>query len=47
MLAQQQINDVRTQVSAKQRDIRLLELTSKEVNSLPRDTHIYEGLGKM
>lgn len=47
LLSQQQINVVKTQVSVKQRDIRLLELTSKEVSGLPRDTNIYEGVGKM
>jgi len=47
LLAQQQINVVKTQISAKQRDIRLLELTSSEVSTLPRDTKVYEGVGKM
>jgi prefoldin subunit 1 len=47
ILAQQQINVVRSQIAVKQRDIRLLELTSKEVAGLPRDTHVYEGVGRM
>lgn len=47
VLAQQQINVVKTQISVKQRDIRLLELTSSEVATLPRDTNLYEGVGKM
>lgn len=47
LLAQQQINVVKTQISVKQRDIRLLELTSSEVSTLPRDTKVYEGVGKM
>jgi prefoldin subunit 1 len=47
LLAQQQINVVKTQISVKQRDIRLLELTSSEVATLSRDTKVYEGVGKM
>lgn len=45
--SQQQISIVRSQLSVKQREIRLLELTSKEVAGLPSDTNIYEGVGKM
>lgn len=45
--AQQQINVVKSQVSIKNREIRLLELTSKEVSGLPADTNVYEGVGKM
>ncbi|KAI9677095.1 MAG: hypothetical protein M1817_006934 [Caeruleum heppii] len=45
--AQQQINVVKTQIAAKQRDVRLLQLTSNEVSSLPSDTKVYEGVGKM
>ncbi len=45
--AQQQINVVRSQMAIKQREIRMLELTSKEVASLPSDTNVYEGVGKM
>lgn len=45
--AQQQINVVKAQIAAKQRDIRLLQLTSSEVGSLPKSTKIYEGVGKM
>lgn len=45
--AQQQINVVRQQISVKSREIRLLELTSKEVSDLPPDTNVYEGVGKM
>ncbi|KAH0556805.1 hypothetical protein GP486_005404 [Trichoglossum hirsutum] len=45
--AQQQINIVKAQIAAKQRDIRLLQLTSSEVGSLPEGTKIYEGVGKM
>lgn len=45
--AQREINIVKTAVSAKQRDVRLLELTSSELKSLPDDTKVYEGVGKM
>lgn len=45
--AQQQINVVRSQIAGKQREIRMLELTSKEVSELPAGTNIYEGVGKM
>lgn len=45
--AQREINVVKTAISAKQRDIRLLELTSTEVKQLSKDTKVYEGVGKM
>ncbi|KAI9851658.1 MAG: hypothetical protein M1838_003127 [Thelocarpon superellum] len=45
--AQQQINIVKTQIAAKQRDARLLQLTSSEVRGLPASTNVYEGVGKM
>ncbi|KAI9655065.1 MAG: hypothetical protein M1829_000698 [Trizodia sp. TS-e1964] len=44
---QQQVKVVRAQITAKQRDIRLLELTSNEVKILPKETKVYEGVGKM
>lgn len=47
MQAQQQIGYVRTQLAAKQREMRLAQLTSSEISSLPPDTPIYEGVGKM
>jgi len=47
LLAQQQINVVKSQISVKQRDIRLLQLTSSEMSTLPPNTNIYEGVGKM
>lgn len=46
-MAQQQINVVKSQIAVKQRDIRLLQLTSTELSSLPKDTNVYEGVGKM
>ena len=45
--AQQQISLVRTQLGAKQREMRLAQLTKSEISSLPPDTPIYEGVGKM
>lgn len=45
--AQREINVVKGAVSAKQRDIRLLELTNRELKVLPKDTKVYEGVGKM
>lgn len=47
VLAQQQINIVKTQIAAKQRDIRLLQLTSRELDTVPQNTKVYEGVGKM
>ncbi|MCJ1373160.1 hypothetical protein MMC20_004387 [Loxospora ochrophaea] len=47
ILAQREINVVKSTVSAKQRDVRLLELTSNEVKQLPKGTNVYEGVGKM
>lgn len=45
--AQRDINMVKAAVAAKQRDIRMLELTSTEVKQLPKDTKVYQGVGKM
>ena len=45
--SQQDINLVKSQIAAKQREIRMLELTSKEVSSVPEHTKVYEGVGKM
>ena len=47
MSAQREINIVKGAVSAKQRDIRMLELTSNEVKQLSKDVKVYEGVGKM
>jgi prefoldin subunit 1 len=38
---------VKAQIAAKQRESRMLELTSKELNGLPQGTNVYEGVGKM
>ncbi|KAI4161138.1 MAG: hypothetical protein L6R39_000098 [Caloplaca ligustica] len=45
--AQREINVVKTAIASKQRDIRMLELTSTEVRQLSNDTKVYEGVGKM
>ena len=45
--SQQQIGIVKAQMAAKTRESRMLQLTSSEVSSLPKDTHVYEGVGKM
>ena len=45
--AQQQIAVARSQVASKQREMRLAQLTQKEISSLPVDTGVYEGVGKM
>lgn len=45
--AQQQITMVRSQQAARQREMRLAQLTRSEISSLPADTPVYEGLGKM
>lgn len=45
--SQREINIVKTAVSSKQRDIRMLELTSTEVGQLVEGTKVYEGVGKM
>lgn len=45
--AQQQINLVKAQISSKQRDVRIVQLTANEIGSLPKDTNVYEGVGKM
>ncbi len=45
--AQQQIAIARSQVASKQREMRLAQLTQKEISSLPANTGVYEGVGKM
>ncbi|KAK1827202.1 ceramidase-domain-containing protein [Podospora conica] len=45
--AQQQIGLVRTQMVSKQREMRLVQLTRGEMATLPPDTAVYEGVGKM
>jgi prefoldin subunit 1 len=38
---------VRTQISTCNREIRLLQLTGEELSSLPAETRVFEGVGKM
>jgi prefoldin subunit 1 len=45
--SQQQIGIVRAQLAAKAREGRMVQLTSSEVESLPKGTNVYEGVGKM
>lgn len=45
--AEQQLVIVRQQKVAKARESRMLELTAGEVESLPKETKVYEGVGKM
>ncbi|KAJ4403950.1 hypothetical protein N0V91_006252 [Didymella pomorum] len=45
--AEQQLLIVRQQKAARTREGRMLELTSAEVSSLPSETKVYEGVGKM
>ncbi|KAI0478666.1 ceramidase-domain-containing protein [Xylariaceae sp. FL0804] len=47
LAAQQQISLVRTQQTSKQREMRMAQLTRTELSSLPPDTNVYEGVGKM
>ncbi|CAI4213666.1 unnamed protein product [Parascedosporium putredinis] len=46
-VAEQQIGLCRTQISSKQREIRLLGLTLDELSLVSQKTPIYEGVGKM
>jgi hypothetical protein len=43
----QQIQVVKAQMASKARENRMLQLTASEVGALPKETHIYEGVGKM
>lgn len=45
--AQQQISVVKTQMAGKQREIRKNQLTTNEMSTLPSETKVYEGVGKM
>jgi len=45
--AQRDINLVKAAIATKQRDARMLELTSSEVKALDKNTKVYEGVGKM
>ncbi|KAF2722654.1 Prefoldin [Polychaeton citri CBS 116435] len=45
--SQQQLGIVRTQMATKQREKRMLQLSSGELDGLPKDTPVYDGVGKM
>lgn len=47
ILSQQQLAVVKSQITSKQRDTRLIQLTESELSSLPASTKVYEGVGKM
>ena len=45
--SRQQITLVKMQIAAKNRESRMMQLTTNELDSLQPDTKIYEGVGKM
>ncbi|KAF6787071.1 prefoldin subunit 1 [Colletotrichum sojae] len=45
--AQQQIGQTRTQMTAKQREMRMMRLTLDELSTLPAASNVFEGVGKM
>ncbi|GAB7361020.1 hypothetical protein MBLNU230_g1062t1 [Neophaeotheca triangularis] len=45
--AQQQLGIVRGQMAAKKREERMLQLSTVELNALPQETPVYDGVGKM
>ncbi|KDN69917.1 putative prefoldin subunit [Colletotrichum sublineola] len=47
IVAQQQIGQARTQMTAKQREMRMVRLTLDEVATLPANSGVYEGIGKI
>ncbi|KAK1449616.1 prefoldin subunit [Colletotrichum melonis] len=47
IVAQQQIGQARTQMTAKQREMRMVRLTLDEVSTLPSNLNVYEGVGKI
>ena len=45
--SQQQLVLVRQQLTSQARKKRMLELSTAEIDALPKDTHVYNGVGKM
>ncbi|KAK4993934.1 hypothetical protein LTR50_000148 [Elasticomyces elasticus] len=45
--AQQQIGVVKAQIATKNRESRMAQITAGEISSLPKETKVYEGVGKM
>ena len=44
---QQQTIIVKSQMNSKNRENRMLQLTAAELDALPSDANVYEGVGKM
>jgi prefoldin subunit 1 len=47
VLSQQKITQTQAELATKRRDARLNQLTANELKTLPKDTNVYEGVGKM
>ncbi|KXT15134.1 hypothetical protein AC579_7926 [Pseudocercospora musae] len=45
--AQQQLGTVRAQIASKNREKRMLQLSDTELDALPKETPVYDGVGKM
>jgi len=45
--AEQQLGIVNTQIASKKRESRRLQLSDTEMDALPKDTPVYDGVGKM
>ncbi|KAK3072812.1 hypothetical protein LTR53_006131 [Teratosphaeriaceae sp. CCFEE 6253] len=45
--AEQQLGIVNAQIQAKKRESRRLQLSDSEMDALPRETPVYDGVGKM
>lgn len=45
--AQQQLGVVKSQIASKNRESRMLQLSEVELDTLPKETPIYDGVGKM
>jgi prefoldin subunit 1 len=45
--SEQQLAIVRQQKMANTRQARMLQLTASEMEALPKETRVYEGVGKM
>ena len=43
----QQLQIVRGQITSKTREKRMLQLSSSELDTLPKETPVYDGVGKM
>ncbi|KAK5134141.1 hypothetical protein LTR08_006916 [Meristemomyces frigidus] len=45
--AEQQLGIVRAQMASKTRESRVLQLSNTELEALPRETPVYDGVGRM